>query len=810
MRMLYKLKFAFRPEIFRRAILVSFVVGLILTLINQYEQIALFDFSHLVWWKVILTFLVPYCVSTYSSIWSSVTFIPGDVSVESVELECSKCPDFKVVVKKGDVIPECPNCPGLKVWQVSKRLPDTEGSEKSLESKANFVLHNPSPVLRVNEGGVIVAVNPSAEKLIASQLLGGKIVDYLEVFKEVDFESLILREDCVTVYQKVGGSNFQFEVTGIEKEGVIHIYGSDVSELEMYREKLQALSYFPQLNPAPVIRFDLNGVILSANNAANHLYESLLEGQMIQNIFGADLDIKQIISENKIVQLKKKVGNQILNFTIKGIQSLGVCQSYGADVTEVEASREAMKSFALFAELNPEPVVRFNADGIIQDANPAANSLFSMPSIVGYSVLKLMDELGVVSLSKCIQGDELHVLQQSIDNRVYRFIIRGIKELEICQAYGSDVTEVEASRKAMKSFALFAELNPEPVMRFDVNGLIKDANPAANSAFSKSTIVGLCSLDLIYEMDSINISSCIANDELHVLQQNVEDRIYRFIIRGVNELGICQAYGSDVTERVKAEKLVKEQAMKITSSIEVAKRIQKAIQPCEKVMVATLKDYFVLNLPKDIVSGDFYWFKELKDQVFIVVADCTGHGVPGGFMSMLGSSMLNQMVQGNDSKNAAEVLEFLRDKIKLNLRQTADSDSCEGMDGACCIIDKKEKQLQYAGAYNPLWLMRDDKFREYKADRMPVGVYVKDNEPFTNHVIDYRKGDSIYMFSDGYADQFGGNIDKKFGKKRMTEVVVSNSNLPMVEQCSVLSEAFLDWKGETDQTDDVMMLGIRL
>lgn len=256
---------------------------------------------------------------------------------------------------------------------------------------------------------------------------------------------------------------------------------------------------------------------------------------------------------------------------------------------------------------------------------------------------------------------------------------------------------------------------------------------------------------------------------------------------------------------------IQKQKEEITDSINYASRIQQAVHPPQNYFDNTFSDHFILYLPRDIVSGDFYWIAEDKDKLYFTAADCTGHGVPGAFMSMLGISSLNEIFSNkNDNLTAGRILNLLREKIKFSLHQTGkDSETKDGMDMALCVLHKKKKILEYAGAYNPLYLIRDGELQEYKADRMPIGIYLVEKSSFTNNKIKIKKGDVIYIFSDGYADQFGGPAQTKFKTVNIKKLLLEINNKPMNEQKQILVDRFNKWKGKLNQIDDVIFIGIR-
>jgi len=246
----------------------------------------------------------------------------------------------------------------------------------------------------------------------------------------------------------------------------------------------------------------------------------------------------------------------------------------------------------------------------------------------------------------------------------------------------------------------------------------------------------------------------------------------------------------------------------ITDSIEYAKRIQRAILPSLELFSDQI-DHFVLYKPRDIVSGDFYWVDKIDDKQIIITADCTGHGVPGAFMSMLGVSLLNEIIHNKKITRPDLILNTLRDNIITSLKQLEiQSEVKDGMDMTACVIDYKNNILEFAGANNPLVMIRDGELSLIKGDKMPVAIH--DNmEPFTLRSFKLEKGDAIYTFSDGYPDQFGGPNEKKFLIKNFKEILLQIHQLSMYEQGVKLDEVFEEWKKEVEQVDDVTVVGIR-
>jgi serine phosphatase RsbU (regulator of sigma subunit) len=268
------------------------------------------------------------------------------------------------------------------------------------------------------------------------------------------------------------------------------------------------------------------------------------------------------------------------------------------------------------------------------------------------------------------------------------------------------------------------------------------------------------------------------------------------------------------------KKEIEEKNTEIVSSIRYAKRIQFALLPPEEKMNEILKEYFVFYQPKDIVSGDFYWatkvittrFENDDSEIYLIaVADCTGHGVPGAFMSLIGNNFLKQSVKEKSINTPAQALDFLNANVVATLNQhTTDAPVRDGMDISLVAIEFATKKLQYAGANNPIYILRNKELIILKPDKQAIGSVSEELKAFTNHEFDLQTGDLIYMFTDGYADQFGGPDGKKLKYKKFQDHLITVSEIPMYEQKNYLKSKFDEWRGTTEQTDDVCVVGIKI
>ncbi|MBN1108929.1 MAG: SpoIIE family protein phosphatase [Bacteroidales bacterium] len=264
-------------------------------------------------------------------------------------------------------------------------------------------------------------------------------------------------------------------------------------------------------------------------------------------------------------------------------------------------------------------------------------------------------------------------------------------------------------------------------------------------------------------------------------------------------------------EVLRQKEIIEQKNQSITDSIQYARRIQTAVLPPADFIDRWGIENFILFKPKDIVSGDFYWGADKDGKFYLAAADCTGHGVPGAFMSMLGHAFLEEIINTKPADNAATILNLLRDEIINTLRQKGTAgETRDGMDISLVIIDRQAGRLDYAGANNPLYLIREGSLQKHQADHMPIGIHFISFTPFTNNVIEIKTGDYLYLFSDGYADQFGGPKGRKFMYKPFQELLLKNHSLPMNEQMAILEKSFEEWKDGYEQVDDVLVIGIKI
>ncbi|MBW8049936.1 MAG: PAS domain S-box protein [Cytophagales bacterium] len=314
----------------------------------------------------------------------------------------------------------------------------------------------------------------------------------------------------------------------------------------------------------------------------------------------------------------------------------------------------------------------------------------------------------------------------------------------------------------------------------------------------------------------------------------------------------------DITERKKAEEKIKRLYKRIRESINYAKRIQQSILPGMQLIRKSFPDSFILFKPKDVVSGDFTWFYKKNDDYFIAAVDCTGHGVPGAFMSIIGNDLLNEIVIDKNIDDPAKILGFLKEGVNRTLHQSElDTQSDDGLEIAFCRINLNKKQIVFSGSHRPLYFIHNGQLTQYKGDLVTIGgksrllqnkkaslnltseynsdfskfeiqnpkLEIRNSKSeirnskleirklkglkFSNHIIKFRKNDAIFLFSDGLQDQFSENGESKYGSKRLRENIVNNLHLTMDELYNLFNKDFEQWKGSSNQIDDVLLIGIR-
>lgn len=398
----------------------------------------------------------------------------------------------------------------------------------------------------------------------------------------------------------------------------------------------------------------------------------------------------------------------------------------------------------------------------------------------------------------------------------------------------------QALENATKAFDIYTEIKSLEHLMFTSNllaniyhkmGMFKKAfkykslnKNYGDSLLNKENLSKIYELETKYqthkkekEIELLNKDKLLKQEQYERQQQQLEFQTLQkyvvlllFLLLSVVAFFIYRNYLNKARANIlltEQKDTIEVQNRKITASITYAQTIQEAIMPSNQKIEAILKNSFLLFLPLDIVSGDFFWIKDFDDKILVAVVDCTGHGVPGAFMSILGTRLLDEI--DKKDKNPADILNELRKRLKKALNQSEFSDPHrDGLDIGLCSIDKRKNVIDFAGANIDLLQIKGESIFEINGDKQPVAVYLNEKD-FNNHSIEYSKTDSFYLYSDGFVDQFGGANAKRYQKKRLKNFLIENSSLEMTEQRQMLIDEFNRWKGKNDQIDDVTVFGFK-
>ncbi|MFD1551461.1 hypothetical protein DNU06_13335 [Putridiphycobacter roseus] len=366
----------------------------------------------------------------------------------------------------------------------------------------------------------------------------------------------------------------------------------------------------------------------------------------------------------------------------------------------------------------------------------------------------------------------------------------------------SIVTPVRYLKKILLALGKGIIPNQSARVSNDEIGEMSDALNHLVSGLKKTTSfardVGQSKFDSLYkplsDKDELGHALLVMRDELKETERNLE----RKVEERTEEV---------VKQREKVQELYKD----VRDSIVYAKRLQNSILPTQEKVKSICPQSFILYKPKDIVSGDFYWFEKINNKSIFSIVDCTGHGVPGAFMSLLGSNGLNSALKEGKLSQPAAMLDYLNKSIFESLNKSDITNEVrDGMDVALCAIDHDTLELEYSGANNPLYIIRDGEFIIIKANKIAIGSFAPGEANFDNHKVQLQKGDSVYIFSDGYPDQFGGPKGRKLMYNRFREYLLEISNNPIELQGELLNTRLMAWQGKMDQIDDILVIGLKI
>jgi serine phosphatase RsbU (regulator of sigma subunit) len=420
--------------------------------------------------------------------------------------------------------------------------------------------------------------------------------------------------------------------------------------------------------------------------------------------------------------------------------------------------------------------------------------------------IKNQDNMGIAGIFTSLS--DLYYIKKEYDKMKYY----ALKGHEIAKKIGYPEILVKTSHQLSNIHAREKKWKEA----YDYHVVFKKMNDSLlNDNNKRSTIQA----ELNYNYDKIKIQDSIRSIEKQKILKAKFDKekserralyiilslIFIFAIFMINRFRNSQKKNKIISLQ---KNLVEEKNKEITDSITYAKRIQSAILPSTHLIQSALPESFIIYKPKDIVAGDFYWFEVIDKLIFLAAADCTGHGVPGAMVSVVCHNALNRSVKEFKLKNPNEILDKTRE-IVITEFEKSDEEVKDGMDISLCVLDLQKKKLNWSGAHNPLWILRNNEIIEFKGDKQPIGKYA-DAKDFTLHEIPLQTNDILYIFTDGYQDQFGGEKGKKFKTSQMRDLFLSISEKSMEEQSKIIEQSFELWKGNLEQVDDVCIIGVSI
>ncbi|MEK6844713.1 MAG: tetratricopeptide repeat protein, partial [Nanoarchaeota archaeon] len=392
-----------------------------------------------------------------------------------------------------------------------------------------------------------------------------------------------------------------------------------------------------------------------------------------------------------------------------------------------------------------------------------------------------------------------------------------LKNLKKADTLAKEINSLDLSKDIYLNFSEVYEAkdNLDSALKY-----YKKFSETKDSLLNSESLKQVAEIETKYQTEKKELeNTSLKKDNQIIEEKNTKQKWGLFGLIGILGLGGIFGYSLHKSRKKIQEKNreITEKNREITDSINYAKNIQTSILPKEEEFNKLLPENFVFYKPKDIVSGDFYWLTEKDEKIFFSACDCTGHGVPGAFIHATINAFLNSAINEKQLEKPNEIFNYVRKNIINSLKSKGENiEQKDGMDSVLCVLDKSQNTLEFACANNPLYLIRDNKITDFKEDRMPVG-YSDELKPFKNNVIELKKNDMIYLFSDGYPSQFGGPKGKKFMKKNLRELLFSISQKPVNEQKEILNKTIDDWmayinpnnKKPYEQTDDLCVIGVR-
>jgi PAS domain S-box-containing protein len=602
-------------------------------------------------------------------------------------------------------------------------------------------------------------------------------------------------------------------------------------------EKLQGVIEFASLDkeiPATTIKFlrELAEIIARTffNLRVNEKTEKLLveAQQMTEELRENEERLRQNAEEMRATQEELSETNEKLEAKIQEVQNAQhrlnsllenaseIISIFDKNLKQTYESPSVKKIFGY----TPDEVLAGTVNKYVPESEEALQHLFRQ-------LLDTPDEPVTIEC-QCIRRDGSPMIVEITGrNLIKDDAIQGIILNTVDRTERKRAEKEERLRNKMQSLS---ENSLDVILRLSLEGVFFYANPVLED------YLGIPSRDIInnnvrevpineglkkYFVNTVALikeNPVKTNMEIEISVQMVgktTTRIMNFAAipeMNEDELETILFVGHDITEAKRIELEIQEKNKKIEDSIDYAQRIQQSIIPSTDVIKKQLPNSFIFYKPRDVVSGDFPWYADRSNNLYIAAVDCTGHGVPGALLSFIGYFTLNNIVDHRKAYTAGEICDMLHQGVRTTLRQDVEGASArDGMDIAFCKINILKNEVEYAGAHRPLYLLRNGEIIEFKGNRKAIGgipIGRKPEEPFTTHYIKPEKGDKMFFFSDGLPDQLGGPDHKKYSSKRIREIIVEHQNYTMEEFNRLFEDDFLEWKSGIKQTDDVLLIGI--
>ncbi len=564
------------------------------------------------------------------------------------------------------------------------------------------------------------------------------------------------------------------------------------------------LASFPEQNPNPVIEISVEGKIIYHNPAAKDYFPDLAEIHISHPLF-SELRRQLALHSRKDLnnfRCELNVGDVIFEQKFFYVEENNAIRVYCSDISGRKWIEKKLANLALFPEHNPNPVIETDLDtGKITYVNTAGKNYFP-------DILEKHHEHPLFSrIKQNFHARKDFECETEVDGKIFEQKMFFIPGSNLIRVYSNDITARKRTERTLARLASFPEQNPSPIIEIDIlrnitytNKACKDLFPDFDSlAFDHELLEPFNEyFNKLKSGEILNYSKEIAINGKYYMQRGSY----------LKEYDVIRIFNLDITQQKETEDIIKRKNKDITDSITYAKRIQGAILPTKELVKRHLENSFVLYAPKDIVAGDFYWMENIDGTIFIAAADCTGHGVPGAMVSVVCCNALNRAVKEFGLKQTGKILDKVTDLV-IETFEKSTSELKDGMDISLLAINKSKRTIEWSGAHNTLWYFKGGEFHEVKADKQPIGSFFN-RKDFTTHVLEYESGTVFYLYTDGYADQFGGEKEKKFTYKRFKDNITAIQKLGMNEQEQRLEKVFNDWKGDLDQIDDVTIIGVRI